>query len=99
MTTWIELKNLIIAEYRQRGLKSDVRVQSLDKIEAYLKKELKTSIENTKIILTTYPDKQKFKDKYTSYKEAKINGAENSAINEIYNQLQALAKANPPTKS
>ena len=36
---WNELKELVIAEYDRRNLKSNVRYRALDKVDAFIKRK------------------------------------------------------------
>lgn len=84
---WEELKKQVAAEYDRRNLASNVRYRSLDRIEAYIKTSLKVmdSIESLLQI-----DKKRFKEEYRLFRGVtKLSGADNSCINEIYNQLRS----------
>lgn len=82
---WNELKKRIIVEYNKRKLKSDVRYKALEKVEVFIKQTYPGVIDD----VTTLPsDKSIVKDAYEEYTAKKLNGAESSVINEIYNQIQ-----------
>ena len=82
-----ELQQRMIAEYDKRNLKSKARYNALDKVMDFLKKEYKNVKEDVNASLPN--EKESLKAAYTEYKGKKINCAESSVINEIYNQLQA----------
>ena len=80
-----ELKQKVSAEYDRRNLKSRVRYHALDKVIAFLGKKYPNATTDVNSALPK--DKSKVKAAYIKYKGNEINGAENSVINEIYNQL------------
>lgn len=82
---WEELKKRIIAEYDSRNLKSNVRYSALEKIDAFLRKQYPSIIDDVKSLSA---DKSVVKGTYKEYKGSELNGAESSVINEIYNQLK-----------
>lgn len=82
---WNELKELVIAEYDRRNLKSNVRYRALDKVDAFIKEKRPEMMSD---VHASFPsDKDTLKKAYEAYKGKQINSAESSAINEIYNQL------------
>ncbi len=81
-----ELKEQIVKEYDRRKLKSNVRYLALDKVEKFLLQYQSSVTDNVEILQSL--DKQAVKTAYENYKQAKINGAESSVINEIYKQIQ-----------
>ena len=82
-----ELRQRIITKYDSRHLKSKARYNALDKVMDFLKKEYKNVAEDVSASLPK--DKNRVKIGYENYMDKKINDAESSVINEIYNQLQA----------
>ena len=82
-----ELRQRIITEYDSRHLKSKARYNALDKVMNFLKKEYKNVAEDVSASLPE--DKNQVKTEYENYMNKRINSAESSVINEIYNQLQA----------
>lgn len=78
------LKELVVKEYDNRHLKSDVRYKALDKIIDFLKKNYGSSTNCFSI------EKQKLKHEYERYKGKDLSGAESSAFNELYNQFASL---------
>lgn len=82
-----ELNEKIKIEYDCRELKSDVRYKALNKVIAFLKERYKDATKDVKASLPK--EKESLKAAYTEYSGKKINSAESSVINEIYNQLQA----------
>lgn len=76
-----ELKQKVSAEYDRRNLKSRVRYNALDKVIAFLGKEYPNATTDVNSALP------KDKSKVKAVQGNEINGAENSVINEIYNQL------------
>ena len=84
--TWNELKKKVVEAYNRRQLKSDVRYRALDKIGDFLKKKYPDVIENATSLLNINRDDIK-EDYRKSKPTGKISGAESSAFNEIYNQL------------
>lgn len=83
---WEELKKQVVTEYDRRQLKSEVRYRALDKVEKFLLQYI-PQVKDDMEILRSH-DRQKLKNDYAHYKQAKINGAESSVINEIYKQMQ-----------
>lgn len=82
---WEELKKLVISEYDKRNLASDVRYRSLDRIEAFIKTSPKAM---NSIELLLQVDKKVIKESYRDFRGVeRLSGADNSCINEIYNQL------------
>lgn len=80
METLQTLQNKVKEEYDSRNLKSDVRYKALDKIIDFIK----AKHQGDSSILQC--PKKEFKSLYESYKGKKLNSAESSAINELYNQ-------------
>lgn len=82
---WTELKKLVTEEYDRRNLASNVRYRSLDRIEEFIK----TSSEVTNSVeMLLQVDKNVLKEAYRQFRETEnISDADNSCINEIYNQL------------
>ena len=86
---WNELKKLIVAEYDSRNLKSNVRYNAIDKIEDFIRQYYPQVIKDVKEL--EHIDKKDLKMQYEQkWKRTRINGAESSVINEIYNQLSSL---------
>lgn len=82
---WEELKKLVIAEYDRRNLATNRRNSSINRIEKYIKSNFQT-MEPIKLLLQT--DKEILKKQYKEFLGVnKLNSADNSCINEIYNQL------------
>ncbi len=79
-----EIKNLVKAEYDTRPLVSNVRYKALEKFDKVLK-ELEPNFWND---VSKFPvDKTRMKMAYEKILNKKLNGAETSMINEVYNQL------------
>lgn len=86
-----QLKNAIISELNSRSLKDpQIRVNALEKVCKYITEYQQIYLHDQNVVLPK--DKNEFKNEYVRYKNTKINGAENSIINEIYNQLNKAAK-------
>ncbi|MCX4334833.1 MAG: hypothetical protein OSJ55_08135 [Bacteroidales bacterium] len=86
---WNELKKRIVAEYDSRNLKSNVRYNAIDKIEDFIRQYYPQVIKDVKEL--EHIDKKDLKMQYEQkWKRTRINGAESSVINEIYNQLSSL---------
>lgn len=81
-----ELNERIKIEYDRRKLKSDVRYKALDKVMNFLKNKYKDITKDVRVSLPK--DKNQVKTEYENYMNKRINGAESSVINEIYDQLQ-----------
>lgn len=82
---WEELKKLVIAEYDRRNLATNRRNSSINRIEKYLKSNLQ-AMDPIKLLLQA--DKEIKKKKYKDFLGVnKLNGADSSCFNEIYNQL------------
>ncbi|MDE5886861.1 MAG: hypothetical protein K2J48_09770 [Muribaculaceae bacterium] len=81
-----EIKKLVIAEYDQRDLKSDVRYKALDDFEDFLKKKEMLELWND---VSKFPrDKNQMKLVYRRYLDKEtLSGAESSMINEVYAQI------------
>jgi hypothetical protein len=86
--TWRELKKRIITEYDSRNLKSKVRYNAIERVENFIEQYHTQAIEEVKELIAL--DKQCLKTQYAEQKGRNISGAENSVINEIYNQLSNL---------
>mgnify|MGYP003423221851 CR=1 FL=1 len=76
------LKALVVSEYDNRALKSNVRYKALDKIVEFVKSKYGVDI----AMLPS--DKIVIKLAYEEYKGCELNGAESSAVNELYNHLK-----------
>lgn len=75
------IKELVEKNLKSRNLKSNVRFQALSKIMLFIKRKYGASI-------VSLPDlKSDFKRAYEEYKGSCMNGAEKSAMNELYNQI------------
>ena len=86
-----QLKNAIISELNSRSLKDpQIRENALEKVCKYITEYQQIYLPDQNVILPK--DKNEVKNEYERYKSTKINGAENSIINEIYNQLNKAAK-------
>lgn len=86
-----QLKNAIISELSSRSLKDpQIRKNALEKVCKYITEYQQIYLHDQNVVLPK--DKNEFKNEYERYKSTKINGAENSIINEIYNQLNKAAK-------
>lgn len=82
---WEELKKLVIAEYDRRNLATNRRNSSINRIEKYIKSNFQ-AIDPIELLLKT--DKEIFKRQYGDFLGVnKLNGTDDSCINEIYNQL------------
>lgn len=92
-----ELKLSVIRELKNRNLKNpQIRKNALEKVCKYISEYEQIYLHNQNVILPK--DKNEFKNEYERYKNEherykgiKINGAESSIINEIYNQLNKAA--------
>lgn len=83
------MKKRIVAEYDSRNLKSNVRYNAIDKIEDFIRQYYPQVIKDVKEL--EHIDKKDLKMQYEQkWKRTRINGAESSVINEIYNQLSSL---------
>ena len=86
-----QLKNAIISELSSRSLKdTQIRKNALEKVCKYITEYQQIYLHDQNVVLPK--DKNEFKNEYERYKSTKMNGAENSIINEIYNQLNKAAK-------
>ena len=86
-----QLKNAIISELSSRSLKDpQIRKNALEKVCKYITEYQQIYLHDQNVVLPK--DKNEFKNEYERYKSTKMNGAENSIINEIYNQLNIAAK-------
>ena len=82
-----QLKNAIISELSSRSLKDpQIRKNALEKVCKYITEYQQIYLHDQNVVLP------KDKNEYERYKNTKMNGAENSIINEIYNQLNKAAK-------
>lgn len=82
-----ELKQKVKAEYDSRNLKSNARYNALDKIMTFCEGVMIShNISDIEQLLPS--DKVDMKTAYAEYKGGKINDAESSVINEIYNQCR-----------
>lgn len=85
---WEELRKLVISEYDRRNLATNRRNSSINRIETYIKSNFQ-AMDPIELLLQT--DKEIFKKRYKeSLGVNKLNGADDSCINEIYNQLNKL---------
>lgn len=84
MATLEELHESVVREYDSRHLVSDVRYKALDKVINFIKDKFDGDISCLEL------DKSAFKSMYATYKGKKINSAESSSINELYNQYYRL---------
>lgn len=83
---WEELKNMIIADISNRNLKEpNRRLKALEKIEIIIRQHYPIYLQDISNIITI--EKESFKNQISEIKGCKLNGAENSIINEIYNKL------------
>lgn len=83
---WEFLKERILDEYASRNLKTRRRIKALDKVEQFIYRNhpnLRNNVEE--LLAISIKD---IKNSYTNSMHTKLNGAENSVINEIYNQLK-----------
>ena len=81
-----ELRDQVLTVLDSRNLKQPSRRKNaLEHVLSYIENSNWTS--NGDIILPQ--DKEKFKQGYISHKVKNLNGAEKSAINEIYNQHES----------
>ncbi len=81
-----DLKLSVIRELNSRNLKKpQIRKNALEKVCKYISEYEQIYLHNQNVILPK--DKNEFKNEYERYKGIKMNGAEDSIINEIYNQL------------
>lgn len=83
-----EIKKLVVAEYDKRELKSDVRYKALNDFDEFLKKKELLVFWND---VSKFPkDKEVVKRAYRAFQGKDVlNGAEDSMINEVYNQFKA----------
>lgn len=83
--TIIELRNKVFAELDSRDLADpSIRKRAFNHVLDYIRQS--EYYNNEKLILP--PDKNNFKKNYETYKCKKLNGAEKSIINEMYNQYK-----------
>ncbi|MBR6196299.1 MAG: hypothetical protein IKQ72_01725 [Bacteroidaceae bacterium] len=78
-----ELTLLVRQEFDRRNLKSNVRYNALDHVAKFIREKYNGNLE------VLYKPKDEFKRLYENYKDKKINGAESSAINEMYKQFSS----------
>jgi hypothetical protein len=85
---WIEIKKSITDSLLSRGLRDpNRRIGELDNIEELLKQHFPDFIKNPKEMFGK-TDKNEFKSKFAKFKQnKKLNGAEDSIINEIYYRI------------
>lgn len=85
---WEAIKKSIQDDLNSRNLKNpNIRLNALDRIENLLKIHYPELINNPKIEFNLI-DKKELKEKLGVYKDQnKINSAESSIINEIYNRV------------
>lgn len=76
-----DLFKFVNDEYESRNLKSNVRFNALEKVKDFVKKRYNDDVSCFR------QNKNDFKDEYEKYKGKLLNGAESSAINELYNQF------------
>ena len=81
-----EIKKLVVAEYDQRELKSNVRYKALNNFDEFLKKKEMLELWND---VSKFPrDKKQMKFVYCRYLDKEtLSGAESSMINEVYAQI------------
>ena len=83
--TVTEIRDKVFAELDSRDLAQPSRRKSaLEYVLDYINHSQYCS--NGKVLLPS--DKKHFKQAYKIYKGKELNGAENSAINEMYNQYE-----------
>lgn len=75
-----ELFNFVTEELNSRDLKCNARFNALEHVREFVRKRYNNDMS------CFQQDKKCFKQEYEKYKNSAINGAESSAINEIYNQ-------------
>lgn len=81
-----ELRDQVLTVLDSRNLKQPSRRKNaLEHVLSYI--ENSNYISNGNIILPQ--DKETFKQGYMTHKGRNLNGAENSVINEIYNQYES----------
>jgi hypothetical protein len=85
---WIKIKSEIRSELLSRKLKEpNRRLNELDNLEKLFRLHFKKYIENPTQMFRAI-DKNDFKEAVSKYKlNGKLNAAESSLINEIYNQI------------
>lgn len=89
---WDELKKQVIAEYDRRNLATNRRNSSINRIEKYIKSNFQ-AMDPIELLLQT--DKENFNKQYKDFLGVdKLNSADYSCINEIYNQLNNLKLSN-----
>lgn len=76
-----ELKKAIEVQYGVKNI-AKCRYNALDKVCAFLKK-----IYGNDVSSFALKNKKEVKECYAKYYEKQINGAENQAINDVYNYL------------
>jgi hypothetical protein len=82
--TWLDIKNQIEKDLLSRNLKDpNIRLRALKKIEEIMTVNFKEEIKNPILLLKFQKDD--FKDHLAKYKaNFKLNGAEDSIINNIF---------------
>lgn len=89
-----KLYNDVIQEFDKRKLKSERRKKELEKIREYIQGNFKGNLACLKDM-----DKQTFKANYAEYrKKEKLNSAESSAINTVYEIFLILSSKNISTE-
>lgn len=85
--SWIEIKRSIINDLNNRGLaKPNIRINALEGLEAIMKSHFKEILADPSLLKKI--DKKVFKEQLAKYKSnRKLNGAEESVINEIYYRI------------
>jgi len=81
-----EIQKRVKKELLSRNLANpSLRLNALEKVSLYIQQKHKEIYDDAKLLNSI--DRNDFKAEYETYKGSKINGAESSVINEIYNQL------------
>ena len=78
-----ELTLLVRQKFDRCNLKRNVRYNALNHVAKFIREKYNGNLE------VLYKPKDEFKRLYENYKDKKINGAESSAINEIYKQFSS----------
>lgn len=80
-----DLRSKVIAELDSRNLaQPSIRKNALERVLEFIKQ---SEYHNNGELHLPY-DKKRLKEEYASYKGKELYGAENSIINEIYNQYE-----------
>lgn len=93
---WEFLKERILYKYTSKNLRTERRIRALDKVEQFIYRNHPNLINNIEELLAI-----SIKDIKNSYKNSmptRLNGAENSVINEIYKQLKTPSILNEKIK-